>query len=314
MSQLFTWRGTAANRENSTQRSIALGRVAARKTVPFARRPPGSVDQGRPHVRSRWHADWAGLCFGMRKGSSRRPSRRRVQRLGTVTIMLAIACDTPDADPTPAGGPRPAGSADAASTQTAEVLPSGEDAGPGACPAAGQNLLWTCNTALSYWARNPLTRSCCFYAALCEVPPGWAAFSTEEECRTDCRCEQIEPFREDPFSVGIARESLECSCARSDRCATTFEQDSERWCAERGTVLLARGCGRLELSTGPDLTGGAAVYEASSGRLIGLLSFSDVLSRPCLTSVTISGAELDCVGATQCVLCGDGPPDVPRCD
>jgi hypothetical protein len=254
-------------------------------------------------------------------------------RLLAVALVLAAACGRAQ------GGSRPATSNAVDPTTRVATADLATDAGEGALaaqPAPGLTLEtpdtpaldtgdgplpeivrqsnYNCNTALSYWARDPATGMCRFAAALCYVPIGWAAFQTEEQCRTDCRCQRIEPFRAEPFSPGYAYESLACACARED-CALTLEEEIGRRCPDGGansSAILSRGCGKLEVSGGAGLFASSAVFDETSGRLIGRTTASDATSAPCLTTVTISGVEFACPQAARCQLCGTG--DVLRCD
>jgi len=187
------------------------------------------------------------------------------------------------------------------------------DTGDGPLPEIERQPAYTCDTSISYWARDPATGICRFAAALCHVPIGWAAFQSEQECAMDCRCQRIEPFRVEPFSPGYAYESLACACARED-CALTLAEEIARRCPDGGadSVILARGCGKLEVSGGGAFLSSTAVFDAASERLIGRTAATDTFSAPCLTSVTIAGDEFACPEATRCQLCGTG--DVPRCE
>jgi len=252
-------------------------------------------------------------------------------RLVAVALVLAAACGrargggrhatsnavdpttttaTTDLDPDAGQDSLPAQPAPEA---TSEPSDTPADTGVGPLPEIERQSEYTCNTALSYWARDPTTGLCRFAAALCHVPIGWAAFETEEQCQTDCRCQRIEPFRGEPFSPGYAYESLACACARED-CAPTLEEEIARRCPDGGanSAILSRGCGKLEVSGGGSYSASSAVFDATSGRLIGRSAAVDTILAPCLTSDTISGVEFACPQAERCLLCGTG--DLPRCD
>ena len=149
--------------------------------------------------------------------------------------------------------------------------------------------------------------------ALCDLPDGWVAFSTQDECQTDCRCQSITDHFFERFNLPDAHESLACACSRQD-CAMTLEEELARRCPDggAGNVTLARGCGKVEIADGPNLGGTTAVFDEASGRLIGRTEWGDTIALPCLAVSTISGTEFACPEATICQLCGGG--DVPHCN
>jgi hypothetical protein len=231
-------------------------------------------------------------------------------------LVVLLGCALGAACAQAEGGPSLVVSSEPAPEQTPAVdaaEPASDAGGGRVCPAPAHDPLWTC-FPMPYWARDPATRACCPYGALCEVPHGWAAFESEAECQSDCRCEGIEPYQEEPISLGIARQSLECACG-SGGCATSVPDASQQLCdSGAGVVILSHGCGKLEVATGPNLSVRALVFDAATDRLIGLYSAGDTLQRPCLTSATISGVEFDCPEAVRCLLCGTTPDNLPSCE
>jgi hypothetical protein len=192
--------------------------------------------------------------------------------------------------------------------------PSSESApAPYTCPAPGNDPIWA-NFPTEYWARDPLTRACCQYGALNQVPPDWAAFKTEAECQSDCRCQTIEParFEEPGFSPGYAYESLECAGPSNETAASMM---SDLCGIDYAEIILSLGCGKIEISTGPGLLSTSWVFDADTRQQIGQVEGGDTLSLPCRTSVTVSGVGFDCPEATRCTFCGVNVPDDARgCD
>lgn len=260
-----------------------------------------------PHLFARLDAQLlaVALLIAAACGRAQGGGRKATSNAMDPTTRTAMADPDPDAgevsvEPAPPATPEPSD------------VPA-RDAGDGPLPEIERQSEYTCDTSISYWARDPATGICRFAAALCHVPIGWAAFQSEQQCATDCRCQRIEPFRVEPFSPGYAYESLACACARED-CELTLGEEIARRCPDGGgdSAILARGCGKLEVSGGGAFSASSTVFDAASERLIGRTAGTDVTSAPCLTFGTISGVEFACPEATRCQLCGTG--DVPRCD
>ena len=167
----------------------------------------------------------------------------------------------------------------------------------------------------AYWGRNLDTGTCCEYPSACEVPFDMPRFPSEEECRTDCRCAQVERVAVDgEVLLGTERISLECNCQGAD-CPANLEDATRRICAQSAEyATLVTGCGMaaIEISTGYGFA--RLVFDAASGALTGMTSSGDTPSQPCMTVSTVAGQEFECDEITRCRPCDAASmPDVPRC-
>jgi hypothetical protein len=74
-------------------------------------------------------------------------------------------------------------------------------------------------------------------------------------------------------------------------------------------LFRSKGCGKIGYSQS-GLSGGGWVFDAQTGRLVGLSAFSDVPSGRCGLSQQYGDTLADCPSVTTCALCG---PPADRC-
>ena len=75
---------------------------------------------------------------------------------------------------------------------------------------------------------------------MCEAPQGWFWFESEQECRTSCRCGDVES--------GVERISLECHCQNDLECVGGTELGFPLFNALYGVEHLRRKCGKVGLA------------------------------------------------------------------
>jgi len=169
----------------------------------------------------------------------------------------------------------------------------------------------------AWWGRDLDTGSCCQYASRCRVPYDMPAFETEEACLTDCRCAAVDRVVEGSVTyLETERISLECACESGD-CPTDLEEAIRRECDVGFASAATRfeGCGMIGLAVDTGLTGSRLVFDAETGSLLGMSSYSDAPDMRCNTYEVIAGSAFECEEATFCRPC-DVPMSsaIPACD
>jgi hypothetical protein len=124
----------------------------------------------------------------------------------------------------------------------------------------------------------------------------------------------------------VAHQPLSCFCAQpknAQACSVTPTFDPAGACQQGWEVTRDEGCGKISIGFG-GYVGFKSVFDARSGRLIGIFSYSDIEFGPCKTFGYIYGEVLlphdlrwaapvdGCEGITSCLVCGDAPA-IPRC-
>lgn len=172
------------------------------------------------------------------------------------------------------------------------------------------------------WTRIPDTGACCRYENDCQAPGDMPRFPTLEECQTDCRCERVTPSDfsqvETANTVFLSTEyvGLDCYCADAlGACPATITDLDPDVCSDAfaDSMSQAVGCGMVSIQSNGGFTGGAWVFDAASGALVGATDWSDTTRAPCRTYDTIAGREFACAEALVCPLCSEGAP-VLGCD
>jgi hypothetical protein len=214
---------------------------------------------------------------------------------GTIETLSSGASSSADAAPPPAasGGRDAAGRSDASA-----------DAG-GSCPAPRTGFV--CDRR-PYWGRDLSSGACCEYPSACEVPENMPRFTSEEACLNDCRCAEVTPEGE--------RITLECYC-QNGTCPADLAEESRRSCEGplAGNMARVEGCGRIAIELVTGYVGSSKVFDAESGRLIGVSSRSDSQYEPCQTFRRVAGRQLDCDETTACRLCpGPSSSSLPDCE
>jgi hypothetical protein len=142
-----------------------------------------------------------------------------------------------------------------------------------------------------------------------------------------CRCPVPTP--------DAVRAPLACYCddpTNAQLCAASlpsFTPTDSSTCRGDGPALLrVTGCGRVSfVEAGLVFEGVTPTFDQGSGKLIGLLRFSDIPVEACGTWTVLYGAGLFaregapswvtasdlCPELQTCVFCGNGPTDVPPC-
>jgi hypothetical protein len=131
--------------------------------------------------------------------------------------------------------------------------------------------------------RNLATGDCCQYPSGCEVPETMALFSSEEACRTDCRCADVDQIvtPENTMELGAERISLECNCPNGN-CPAHLEAPTRGRCEGVLAEYVTRveGCGMIALQTFTGYGSSSLVFDADSVMLIGISSRGDTPSEP----------------------------------
>lgn len=187
-----------------------------------------------------------------------------------------------------------------ASAGADEVSCLGADCG--GCPAPTRPG----GVGTSVWSRDPLTGTCCGYAADIDAPDDRPVFQTLDECASSCRCSTVQGLGEETMGYVSERTTLECRC-QDGQCPTTLEAARESLCASGRPVVRRQGCGLLQLAD-DGLFGNGWVFDQETRLLVGAYAFSDVVGAlPCRAVDWVAGREFDCADAVQCHLCGAAP-------
>jgi len=246
-----------------------------------------------------------------------------MKRIGTFVALVllgALGCkgDAREASQPPVASAGSGGSRDVPSNPAPDAALGDE------CPPPRRDPRVSCSTQ-ELWARNPSSGACCSYASPCELPEGWGRFPSESECQSSCRCADITPTdfsgaESGNLIVGTERISLECGCGVY-ACPSTLAAALDDACAGPSDGIrptLVRGCGRVALRSFGGFTGSELVFAQDTGRLIGMLWFSDVPLEPCNTYDTTAGQAFLCESATECDPCasdaGASTSVVPPCE
>jgi hypothetical protein len=196
----------------------------------------------------------------------------------------------------------------------APTLPPGgagpTGAGAAQCPAPGVDY---CTQPSVVWTRDVSAevRTCCQYDSRCTAPVYWPIYESEQECQSDCLCNQIDRTADGDH---VAHSTVACTCAAFN-CPESL-QAAIGLCdtLSAAGLLRRRGCGNIEITTGGGFGSNSWVFDESSGALVGMTMRGDTTSGPCQTFAYVGGVEFTCENAEYCRLCG--PPDsaYPPCE
>jgi hypothetical protein len=124
-------------------------------------------------------------------------------------------------------------------------------------------------------------------------------------------------------SIAFIQMPLECLCASGNCPATIADLGLGMACADGGIGGGQKGCGKVAIQ-GTLGTGSSPIYDAQSGKLVGVYEYSDILHGPCNVFAYVYGEGLfppgpgltatrgsSCETITACNACGS--TTVPAC-